>query len=84
MTRMANVTNAILLQESRKSIDRVLDRLVGEFTVEHLVAAENWNDRFECLKWAVENIATVAEMKAWHRAQNGLDLFPEDEGNHTC
>lgn len=75
---MGDVTIAILLHESRNNIDRVLMNLVGEFTVEHLKAAECWDDRFECLKWAVENRATVAEMKVWHRAQNGLDLFAED------
>ncbi len=63
-------------------INIVIGQLVGEFTVEHLKVAENWNDRFECLKWAVESGATVAEMKAWHRAQNGLDLFPEDPNDN--
>jgi len=52
--------------------------LAGEFTVAHLEAAESWNDRFQCLKWAVESQATVAEMKSWHRANNGLVLFTED------
>lgn len=37
-----------------------------------------WDDAHECLKWANECEATVAEMKAWRRAQRGEDLFAED------
>lgn len=71
-------TNSSKLREAASLISSVIYSLQGEFTVEHLKAAEKWNDRFECLKWAVEAQATVAEMKAWHRAQNGLDLFAEE------
>lgn len=41
--------------------------------------ALNWEDRIKCLNWADENEATVAEMRAWRRAQNGEDLFSEPE-----
>lgn len=72
-------TNTSRLNAAIAEIKLVLSDLTGEFTVEHLKAAENWDDRFECLKWAIESRATVAEMKFWHRAQNGLDLFPDKE-----
>ena len=39
----------------------------------------NWEDATKCLNWADENGATVAEMRAWRRAQNGEDLFAEPE-----
>ncbi|HAD58451.1 MAG TPA: hypothetical protein DCG12_04340 [Planctomycetaceae bacterium] len=41
--------------------------------------ALNWEDATRCLNWADENEATVAEMRAWRRAQNGEDLFAEPE-----
>ncbi|MCA9048761.1 MAG: hypothetical protein KDA89_08530 [Planctomycetaceae bacterium] len=41
--------------------------------------ALNWEDAEKCLSWADENEATVAEMRAWRRAQNGEDLFAEPE-----
>lgn len=41
--------------------------------------ALNWEDATKCLNWAQENEATVAEMRAWRRAQNGEDLFAEPE-----
>jgi hypothetical protein len=40
----------------------------------HFYAALNWDDAAECLQWAQEMQATVAEMKAWRRAQHGEDL----------
>lgn len=40
----------------------------------HFYVALNWDDAAECLQWANENEATVAEMKAWRRAQHGEDL----------
>lgn len=40
----------------------------------HFYAALNWDDAPECLGWAEENEATVAEMKAWRRALHGEDL----------
>ena len=41
--------------------------------------ALNWEDGIKCLNWADENESTVAEMRAWRRAQNGEDLFSEPE-----
>ncbi len=41
--------------------------------------ALNWEDGAKCLNWADENEATVSEMRAWRRAQNGEDLFAEPE-----
>ena len=41
--------------------------------------ALNWEDATRCLNWADENESTVAEMRAWRRAQNGEDLFAEPE-----
>ncbi len=40
----------------------------------HFYAALTWDDAAECLQWAEEIRATVAEMKAWRRAQRGEDL----------
>lgn len=40
----------------------------------HFYAAVNWDDAAECLQWAEDMQATVAEMKAWRRAQHGEDL----------
>ncbi|MBX3438790.1 MAG: hypothetical protein KF861_14950, partial [Planctomycetaceae bacterium] len=40
----------------------------------HFYAALNWDDAAECLGWAEEMQATIAEMKAWRRAQHGEDL----------
>ncbi len=40
----------------------------------HFYVAVNWDDASECLQWANEIEATVAEMKAWRRAQHGEDL----------
>lgn len=34
-----------------------------------------WEDAVECLEWAQENEASVAEMRAWRRAQHDEDLF---------
>lgn len=45
----------------------------------HFYLALNWNDAPECLQWAEENQATVAEMKAWRRAINGEDLTAEPD-----
>jgi hypothetical protein len=65
------------LQSAVNEINIVIGELAGEFTVAHLEAAENWDDRLECLRWAVEAKATLNEMKAWRRAKNGFDLFSE-------
>lgn len=43
----------------------------------HFYAALNWQDAAEHLKWANEWDATVAEMRAWRRAQRGEDLTTE-------
>jgi len=40
----------------------------------HFYVALKWDDAPECLHWAVENGATVAEMRAWRRLQHGEDL----------
>lgn len=45
----------------------------------HFYVALAWNDGPECLAWASENQATVAEMKAWRRMQHGADLTVEAE-----
>lgn len=46
----------------------------------HFYVSLNWDDSSECLQWANEIEATVAEMKAWRRAQHGEDLStPADE-----
>lgn len=47
----------------------------------HFYAAVNWDDASECLQWANEMQSTVAEMKAWRRAQHGEDLTesPDEE-----
>ena len=37
----------------------------------HFYAALTWDDAAECLQWAEELQATVAEMKAWRRTQRG-------------
>lgn len=39
--------------------------------------ALNWDDAADCFAWAQEADATVAEMRAWRRAQQGEDLFTE-------
>lgn len=46
----------------------------------HFAAALDWGDATDCLAWANEWDATVAEMRAWRRAQRGEDLTI-DEGN---
>ena len=43
----------------------------------HFYVALNWDDAPECLQWAEENEASVAEMKAWRKAQHGEDLSIE-------
>lgn len=40
----------------------------------HFYTCLTWDDAGECLQWAAENQATVAEMKAWRRAIRGEDL----------
>lgn len=43
----------------------------------HFYVALTWNDSSECLGWAQDNEATVAEMRAWRRMQHGEDLTVE-------
>jgi hypothetical protein len=43
----------------------------------HYNVALSWEDADECLEWAADADATVAEMRAWRRAQRGEDLFAE-------
>jgi len=45
----------------------------------HFYTALNWDDGMDCLQWADETESTVAEMKAWRRAQRGEDLSVEPE-----
>lgn len=40
----------------------------------HFHAAYSWDDAEANLRWAEENQATVAEMRAWRRANRGEDL----------
>ncbi len=45
--------------------------------------ALNWDDAEDCLTWAREGDATVAEMRAWRRAQRGEDLFTESSDGYS-
>lgn len=45
----------------------------------HFKAAVGWDDARECLSWANETKSTVAEMRAWRRAQRGEDLSIDEE-----
>ena len=49
-----------------------------QLTWTHFREAVQWDDAEECLNWAQDSEATVAEMRAWRRAQRGEDLFAED------
>jgi hypothetical protein len=42
----------------------------------HFYAAVAWDDASECLEWASGMDATVAEMKAWRRAQHPEENLP--------
>ena len=46
----------------------------GNLKWSHFYTALGWDDFGECLKWADDMRATVAEMKAWRRALRGEDL----------
>ncbi|QDT65943.1 helix-turn-helix domain-containing protein [Calycomorphotria hydatis] len=37
----------------------------------HFYVALNWDDAAECLQWAEENEATVADLRAWRRLSHG-------------
>ncbi len=45
----------------------------------HFYVALNWEDSAECLSWAVENQATVAQMRAWRRSVHGEDLSEQSD-----
>jgi hypothetical protein len=62
--------------QRRRVWETFADVHVGYATLKwsHFYAALNWDDAPECLQWADENQATVAEMKAWRRALRGEDL----------
>ncbi len=45
--------------------------------------AMNWDDAEECLQWAQDSDATVAEMRAWRRAQRGEDLFSDSGDGYS-
>jgi len=45
----------------------------------HFREAVAWDDAPECLQWADEMQASVAEMKAWRRSQHGEDLTEQEE-----
>lgn len=45
--------------------------------------ALNWDDAEDCLSWAQDSDATVAEMRAWRRAQRGEDLFAESTEGYS-
>lgn len=51
----------------------------AHLTWSHFYAAVAWDDSAECLAWADEQAATVAEMKAWRRMQHGEDLTVDEE-----
>jgi hypothetical protein len=39
----------------------------------HFYVSLNWDDAPECLQWAEENQATIAELKMWRRTMHGSD-----------
>ena len=47
----------------------------------HFYVALNWDDAPECLQWAQENDATVAEMRAWRQAARGDESFDDTSGD---
>lgn len=49
----------------------------------HFYAALNWEDSRDCLSWADETRSTVAEMRAWRRAQRGEDLSIDPVDDET-
>ena len=59
---------------------KIRDRF-PRLTWTHFREAVQWDDAEECLDWAQDSEATVAEMRAWRRAQRGEDLFAEDDSS---
>lgn len=49
----------------------------------HFLIAMTWDDSAECLGWANEMEATVAEMRAWRRAQHGEDLESQESDDES-
>lgn len=56
----------------------------GSLKWSHFYSALNWDDAADCLQWAEETEATVAEMKAWRRALRGEDLTSEPEATEPA
>lgn len=48
----------------------------------HFYVSLKWPNQSECLEWAVENEASVAEMRAWYRMQGGEDLTDDTAEQH--
>ena len=48
----------------------------------HYYVALSWEDASDCLEWAQENQANVAQMRAWRRLQRGEDLTTDPETEH--
>lgn len=65
----------------RRVWERFGFRNVPELRWSHFYVALTWDDADECLEWARENQATVAEMKAWRRMNHGQDLTVDSEGD---
>lgn len=64
----------------RRRVAEVFGDVKQQFTFikwSHFYAALTWDDAQDCLRWAEEMQSTVAEMKAWRRAQRGEDLTAE-------
>lgn len=55
----------------------------GSLSWSHFKVCVPWDDAPECLAWAEQNKASVAEMRAWRRLQHGEDLTAEsgDDGS---
>lgn len=49
----------------------------------HFYAGLTWEDARDCLSWAEETHSTVAEMRAWRRAQRGEDLSVDSGEEET-
>src|SRR5690606_6066307 len=43
----------------------------------HFYISLNWDDAPECLQWAEENQATVAELKMWRRTLQGAEAVDD-------
>lgn len=54
-------------------------KLIYKLSWTHFLAAVAWDDAAECLQWADEMQASVAEMKAWRRSQHGEDLTQSEQ-----